>query len=698
MNVQLLTSLPSWWIIICLLIALGYAFILYRRDHLFDSVHKWLKTFLFSLRTIVVFILAVLLLTPLIRTFTREKEKPVIVIAQDNSSSIVLNKDSAFYKSNDANGYKNNVDRLINKLKDKFDVRTISWGDRINDQLNYSFDEKQTDFSALQKQLGVRFGNRNMGAVIIASDGLYNRGSSPLYEDELKVPIYSIALGDTTIQKDILISRLNYNRTVYFGNSFPVEVTVAARQCIGEKTTLTVQQDSTILFSRSLAIGGNRFSQLVPVLLDAKKTGLAHYKIKVTSIEGEMTLVNNESDIFIDVIETKQKILVIGNAPHPDLGAIKAGIESSENYSVKVVLSDQTEKLRDYNLVILHNLPSSQHPVIDLIDQIKKTSTPVLYILGSQTSLQQFNAIGSGISISGDGGQSNQVQAAINPDFSRFTISDEMRRMLPLFPPLTAPYGNYSQTTDNSIFLNHQIGSVTTSEPLQLFNENGNERIGVICGEGIWRWKLSDYSMNGNFNVFRDWLIKTVQNLAVKEKNSHFRIISKNSFAENEAITFDAEVYNDNYELINTPDVNITLVNSSNKSFPYTFSKTEKGYTLNAGFLPAGPYKYKATVNVGGKLFNSSGELSVTALQAEQIETVADHQLMYALAQKSGGEMFYPNQMDDLAKKILARNDIKTITYSHYKLRDLVDWKLIFFLIMGLLTIEWFLRKRAGAY
>ncbi len=698
MNFQLITELPTWWIIVCFLAGLAYAFVLYRKDHLFDGVHRWLRTFLFSLRTLVVFILAVLLLTPLIKSFTREKEKPVVIFAQDNSASIVLNKDSAYYRSRDAGGYKKAVGDLLDDLRDKFDVRTISWGDRISDNADFSFSEKQTDFSALQKQLGVRYGNRNIGAVVIASDGLYNRGSSPLYSDELKVPVYTVALGDTTIQKDVLISRINYNKTVYFGNSFPVEVTVAARQCNGEKVNLTVQQDTTVLFSRSLTINGNRYSQLISVLLDAKKTGLAHYKIKVTSVSGEMTLVNNESDIYVDVIETKQKVLVVANAPHPDLGALKTGIESSQNYTVKVVLAGQTEQLRDYNLVILHNLPSVLHPVNDLLDQIKKSSTPVLYILGTQTSLSQFNNIDAGLKIGGDVMQSNLVEASINPDFSRFTISDEMRRMMPLFPPLTVPYGNYSLTTDNSVFLNQQIGSVTTTEPLQLFNESATTRTGIICGEGIWRWKMSDYATNGNFNVFHDWLMKTVQNLSIKEKNTHFRLINKNSFAENESITFDAEVYNDNYELINTPDVSITFVNQANKSFPYTFSKTEKGYTLNAGYLPAGQYKYKSMVNAGGKIYQLTGELSVTALQAEQIETVADHQLMYALAKKSGGEMFYPAQLKELGKTLLARDDIKTITYSHYKLRDLVDWKLIFFLLLGLLTVEWFLRKRAGAY
>lgn len=698
MNIQLITELPAWWILICFFAGIAYAFVLYRRDHTFDGIHRWLRGILFALRTLVIFFLAILLLTPLIKTFVREKEKPIVIIAQDNSESIILNKDSDFYKNQAADGYKNAVNNLINDLKEKFDVRTISWGDRIGDQIDYNFNEKQTDFSSLQKQLTVRYGNRNIGAVIIASDGLYNRGSSPLYGDDLKVPVYTVALGDTTVQKDLLISKLNYNKTVYAGNSFPVEVTIDARQCNGEKTTLTLQQDSSILFSRVITISGNRFSTLVPVILEAKKTGLVHYKIKVSSVIGEMTLINNERDIYIEVIETKQKILIVGNAPHPDLGALKLGIESSENYFVKVILASQTEQIRDYNLIILHNLPSVTHPITDLLAQIKASSTPSWFILGTQTSITQFNNTGTGIKISGDVGQCNPVQANINSNFSRFTLSDELKRMMPLFPPLYAPFGHYMETTNNSVFLQQQIGSVNTDEPLQLFNENDAVRTGILCGEGIWRWRLNDFSVNGNFNVFQEWLLKSVQNLSVKEKRTHFRLINKNNFAENEPVNFDAEVYNDNYELINTPDVNITLINTAKKSFPYTFSKTEKGYTLNAGYLPAGEYRYKASVNAGGKLYQSSGVLSVTALKAEQIETVADHQLLYALAKKSGGEMFYPSQLKELGQKLLARNDIKTITYSHYKLRDLVDWKLIFFLLLGLLTMEWFLRKRAGAY
>ncbi len=696
MNFKLITELPTWWILFCIIAGLAFAYLLYRRDHSFDGIHKWLRKTLFAFRAMAVFILSILLLTPLIKSFSREKEKPLLIIAQDNSQSLVLNRDSAFYTNPD--GYAKSMDKLMDDLKERYEVQPISFGDKVSDKIDYSFRDKQTDFSALQKQLAIKFGNRNVGAIVIASDGLYNRGSSPLYNNELKVPVYTIALGDTTVQRDLLISRVNYNKVVYLGNSFPLEVTVNARQCNGEKSKITVQQDSSILFSRDISISGNRFSQLIPIMLDAKKPGLVHYKIKVSSVSGEMTTVNNQQDIYFEIVESKQKILIVANSPHPDLAAIKKGIESSQNYSVKISMASEVDKVKDYNLIILHNLPSSANPVNNLLSQINSGRIPVWFILGAQTSVSLFNNTQSGLEITGDNAKLNTVQAVVNGDFSRFTVSEDLKRMMPSFPPLLAPFGQYKQTTDNAVLLEQQIGSVSTDVSLQLFNDNGEYRKGILCGEGIWRWRISDFSANNNFNSFNEWLLKSVQNLSVKENKTHFRLINKTTFSENEPVTLDAEAYDDNYELINSPDISISLFNSDKKSFSYTFSKTEKSYTLNAGYFPPGQYRFKANVKIGDKLYNAEGELSVAALQAEQTETVADHQLLFSLSSQSGGTMFFPAQIDELSKALLSRDDIKTITYSHYKLRDLVDWKLVFYIILGLLTLEWFLRKRAGAY
>ena len=114
--------------------------------------------------------------------------------------------------------------------------------------------------------------------------------------------------------------------------------------------------------------------------------------------------------------------------------------------------------------------------------------------------------------------------------------------------------------------------------------------------------------------------------------------------------------------------------------------------------MSAGDYKYKSTVKVSDKTYSSSGQFTISLLQAEQGESVADHVLLNTLSQKNGGAMVYPDQLADLQKQLLNRDDMKTVSYSHYKLRDLVDVKAIFFILLALLSLEWFLRKRAGSY
>ncbi len=94
MNFQLLTQFSAWWILICLLAGFLYAWILYRKFPVQDEQSPWFKRILFFLRFSVVSILAFLLLTPMIRTLSRETEKPLLLFAQDASSSILLNADS----------------------------------------------------------------------------------------------------------------------------------------------------------------------------------------------------------------------------------------------------------------------------------------------------------------------------------------------------------------------------------------------------------------------------------------------------------------------------------------------------------------------------------------------------------------------------------------------------------------------------
>jgi hypothetical protein len=684
---------PTWFIAFCFLAGAAYAFILYRKDKKFSETSVWIVRVMAAFRFLVVTILSFLLLSPLLKTVNRTTEKPLIIIAQDNSESLVAGKDSAFYR----NEYRQALQKLADALSDNYELRIYSFADRIKEVSSIDslkFDGKQTDISSLFDELETRYSNRNVGAVILASDGLYNKGSNPVFTSgDIRVPVYTIALGDTTVKKDIILSKVEHNRLAYLGNQFPMEVVVNARQLKGKTSTLTISQGNAELFRQTVNFNSDAFTVTVPVLLEARETGLQHYKLKLSGLPDEMSQANNYKDVFIDVLDARQKVLILSDAPHPDVAAIKESIGENQNYEVDSYLADDfNQPLKKYNLVILHSIPGARNAASKLVADIKAAGIPVWSITGANATQRNDLTILSKVQ------KTNDVEPVLDENFPLFTISEELRKAVKDFPALSCPFGNNTSDNSSNVLFYQRIGIVDTKTPLMVFSSLGDNKTAVLTGEGIWRWRLQDYAAHGNHQLFDELISKTVQYLSVKVDKSFFRVIAKNNYLENEAIEMEAEVYNESYELINEPEVNIVITNADNKKFNYAFSRTSNAYRLNAGMLPTGEYKYDAKVKVGEKVYTQHGEFSVSALQVELTNTVADHQLLYSLSKKHDGEMVYPANMQSLSEKLNAREDIKTVSYSEKKLSDVIGLKWIFFLLLALLSAEWFMRKRNGAY
>jgi len=647
--------------------------------------------------------IAFLLLNPLLKTVFREVEKPVIVIAQDNSQSIVLGKDSAFYRT----AYKGKLEKLSRDLSDKFEVRIYSFGDKLKElteagksgleEINYS--EKETDLSSFFEEMDTRFANRNLGAVIIASDGLYNKGLNPVFSSgHLKAPFFTIAMGDTNIHKDLLIRKLINNRLAYLGNKFQAEVVVEARRAKGESAMLSVTKGENTLFSQKLDFNNDNYNATIPLQLEAKEAGLQRYRVKLSPLPGELSLINNVQDMFIEVMDGREKVLILSDAPHPDIAALKQAIETNQNYEVEAVpAKDFDKKLNGYNLVILHQLPSlNGNPKV--VNEAFTSDIPLMIVAGTQTNLRAFNTFQTGLIINASGQRFNEPQAVAEDHFPLFTLSEALRNYIPKFPALQSPFGNYKAGNSCTPLLYQEIGIVKTKDPLMLFNQVGEKKICVLAAEGIWRWRLQDFEDHGSHDLFNELINKTVQYLSVKQDKSQFRIVCPSNFKENQLLEMEAEVYNESYELINEPEVTLEIENSAGKKFPFTFNKTANAYRLNAGIFPPGEYRFLSKTKVADKVLTQKGEFSVSPLVLEAVNTTADHQLLYQLAQKHHGEMVYPGQTDLLAEKILQREDIKPVIYNPKKLVDLVELKWIFFLLLLLLSAEWFMRKRNGAY
>lgn len=703
MNSGLSFQYPAWLIILCFALGALYTVVLYYRDKTFDEKAKasllW-RGAMTIFRFLSVSILAILLLSPFLRTRSTQTFKPIIAIVHDNSESMrqALGKDTPLLQKQ--------VEQLADRLSAKYEVVQYSAGDALKKGGDFSFGDKSTDLSAAFEELNSTYYNQNLGAVIMISDGIYNRGINPVYSAEKSAySIYTVALGDTMVQKDQKLSNTYYNKIAYLHDHFGVKVDVEANNLAGKNVKLSVYEitggtEPKLLQTKEISYNSANYFQSHDFILSADRVGVSHYRISLSHTEGEVTYKNNVRDIFVEVLDGRQKILLVANSPHPDVAALKTAIENNRNYQLDVeYAADFSRHLNDYNLVILHQLPSATQHIQTILNEAKSLKKPLLFIVGAQTLIPEFNKAQDALIIKTNAGKFNDVVATVNKDFTLFTLSDKTLQTLPQLPPLNNFFGDYAANPAAKVLLSQKINSVSTDFPLWMFNDANEVKTGVMAAEGLWRWRLYDYRMNKNQDATNELINKTVQYLSVKADKRPFRVnIAKNIFQDNEAIIFDAQLYNANYELVNSPEVHLKITGEEGKSYDYKFNKTEKAYELNAGFLPAGNYDYTASVQFGNGTLNASGKFSVSPLQLEEMRTRADYQVLYQLATQHNGTMHALADMNKIADEINAKNKLKPVLYDSFFTESAINLRWIFFLLLLLISLEWGVRKYLGGY
>lgn len=697
---SILTQYSLWFLPLCLLLGAGCAVLLYYKSTTLD-LDKRSRIIMSCLRGLAVSLLSFLLLAPMLKMVMKELDKPLIIFAIDNSESIVLSKDSAYYRHE----YPQQLDQLVSSFDDHYDVRlyTVGSENQLTENVGQnflSFDEKSTDLSSIFDDISTLYANRNVGSVILLSDGIFNSGSNPYYKaSSSEFPVYTVGLGSTEMTTDLLISGVNHNKQALKGNYFPVEIKVAASLLSNHNATLTLSEGNEDLMTKNININSRQFFETVTANLEAKTKGLHKYKVTLTELDGEITYKNNVSYFYVEVVDSREKVAIIYNGPHPDVAAIKSALENAENFEVDVFpIQEFKSSVDDYSLVVLHQLPSAEQPAANLLSQLQKTGTSVLYIVGGKTNFSSFNNLNSGVSIQQSKNLFNQAMPNFNENFTAFTFSEEARQLLKNLPPLTTIFGEYKTMVSSNVFMYQKINGVNSAYPLVLFNDHNGVKSGVICGTEIWQWKLYNYLYSQSHQQFDEIVNKMVTYLSVKADKSFFRVAAKTVYEEYKPVVITAELYNESYELVNDADVSITITDADGKKYEQQLSKQNNQYVLNMGELPVGDYAWECHTKYGKNSYTKSGSFSVDEVLLESTNLVADHNLLQSISTATNGKFFMPDDMQRIAKEIKNNDNIKPIANYNKKYSLLLNSWLYFACIVLLLAVEWFLRKWNGGF
>lgn len=662
---------------------------------LYATNNPWSKTVNYILsvaRFVAVAVLVWVILAPDQKQNITFSEKPIYVIAIDNSKSVVSNKSTKQIEECKANLF-----IAANKfVENGFDVKVTDFKKfiPIDSIKTLAFNARTTDLSSLLNNIRTEFDGQNIGAVLLVSDGIFNVGSSPLYEN-YTFPIHTIGFGDTIKRQDLAINRLKYNRIVSSGNKFPIVAEIKNVGFQNQDVEIKLLQNNQVLDSKSVRFSQNESLKEVEFVATASKDKILHFVIQISPKKNENTLKNNVQHIYIEVIDSKTEILIVAASPHPDLKALELSLNQNQEYATTLFIPEiSTWVEKKYDLVIFHQIPNGLGIGNNYIEKFKKQEVAQWYFVGNQSSVAQISQVADGFKIM-SGAQSDKVQGEFASSFEKFTFDAELKQRFSSFPPLFVPFGEYNLPGWENILL-QKVGSVVTNKPILSVNTNQNPSQAVWVGEGLWQWRLIESSTSGNATCFDQLILKTSQLLVAKKDKRKFRFVPiVQQFDVSSPTQFECESLNDIFEKITGNEISLTLTHESKKKYDFTFTNTNSNPVFQTNGLAQGVYKYVAKTKINNKEEIAEGSFSISETDFEFVNTLADFEMLKKLSETTKGNFYLPQLISKLENDIIESKK-SDVLHSIESYQEVISIRFLLLFLVLLLIGEWTARKYLG--
>ncbi len=690
---KIISEVSSLYIILLSIVAIAIAYFLYSGKE-GKQFSNGLRYSLLALRALGLTLIGILFLGIFLQTTKTKVEKPILINLIDNSLSMRNYADS--------NKFEKQITSYLSKLEEqygsKFTIKNYTLGANFKGMDTLSFKEDKTNLADGFLAVGEQFYGNNIGAVTLISDGNFNEGDHPLYaaSNLMYVPVFTLAVGDTVTKRDLIVRYVQSNDFVFLNNSFPVEALIEAQKVGSQTVQVRLVHQGKTISSQTINVVPNTSFYKVNFQVQANVKGVQYYQVIVDNVAGEYTTKNNKQGFYIEVVDDMRKILLLAAAPHPDIAALKSVLEKEKNNKVDVKLtSDWDKDASKYDLIVFHN-PLVDNNQQDLLEKIIDQKCPVFAILGAQSSYRKPTPY-LGMNYTSIN-QMDENVPLFNKSFDLFELSDEAIRQLRSFPPLRSVFGRMKLSPNVKVLFYQGVGDVQKNDAQIYFHTTNDVKVGVIQGEGIWKWKLANYRSVENTDAFDEIFQKTIQYLTAKKNNSPFRVTVPRKTNPNEPVIIKAEVYNASMELVTNGNVDFKLMNDKGKQQTYDFSVVGNYYSLNVGKLSAGNYKWTASTIIDKKTYQLAGELVVETNDIELLDNIANYEVLSQLSEQTKGTFYQLSQYDQLLKQLSLRDDIRPVESQEQTVKNLIDYWWLILLIIAAFGTEWFLKKYNGSY
>lgn len=172
-----------------------------------------------------------------------------------------------------------------------------------------------TDLQAILDELARRASTGSLDFAIVLTDGVHTGPALRLPESLRRVPLLVLPIGDVQSRRDLALGSIDAPKTLLLGDTWVAQASLHAMHAAGESTVVELVDGEVVLDSQSVAFRSHNETRLVDLRWKPVKVGTRELKVRVRGLSGEMTEANNQRNLSLSVVEDRFSVLLADDLP-----------------------------------------------------------------------------------------------------------------------------------------------------------------------------------------------------------------------------------------------------------------------------------------------------------------------------------------------------------------------------------------------
>lgn len=584
------------------------------------------------------------------------------------------------------------------------------------------------------------------GAVIVFTDGQHNDGDSPVEAAKVLggkgTPVFPIGVGSQIKPRDLAVLKVTGPESVFHEDRYRGEVLLKDDVPAGQPFTLSIRDGDKIVWEQKL-LTENRALRRVPFDIAVKEVAAARLqaagvaadgaevtgfpielKASATPVESERELKNNDGLLRFRAVTQKRRILIVDGRPRWETRYLRNMFERDEQWEVNCVIAGsqtgradfargekpeqfpvEMAKLQTYDLIFFGEVPRSMWKGDELQwirDFVEKRGGALVFIDGARGTFSEYSDTPLAPVFPVD----FKAGAGVREGIARLVLTDRAAQVAAF---ALAPDKETNADTWSKLPPPRWLSGATPQPGAEVLLEAEvkNERMPAAVvrpfGAGQVYYHAFDDSWRWRYDVADQWHVKFWNQIANFTAEPPYAVRDKFVSLDAGAIT---------YQPGDTADLRVRLRDGegkpvSNATVDAALFKDgkrvasirlnpEEGGIFRGKTAPLEPGSYE--VSVESAAIPENQLKARTSFKVEPRDTgeltqlSVNEELLRQVAAASGGRYFREENFDRVLELLAPMTQGRVIE------SDTVLWQSWWWFlgIVGLLTTEWLLRKRAG--